>query len=976
MYFNKKGFHPIFLESCTSTMDVAKQVVQQNPRDDVVCVAAQNQTAGRGRGGSVWTQRHVHSKQDDFLPVTLVFPDDKIKIPMEWITSAVGCAVFDALKKTEDFLRTSLSSFFAANQNEILHIKWPNDLVYVSANHGFKKICGILCENIFSQQDKKNYYLIGIGLNFLSAPEIPGAGSFLDGVIEKNVFKNLEKDFRKEVSRKSYQMALIEKFSDFLCDELFEYLCHPRSPQQLKELTLERSLPVGTKISVNKGEQQGRFLGVNDQAALLIEGVPNPVFSGDVSCQGEWRSRPKTGKKAILAIDFGNSRIHMMCQNGKGEQKAIHIAYDSLTEKSVRPLADFFSSDKHIQILFTSVVGMDRTKLALKKIKSHINHFSPQVTFSEIQVTEEEIFKNIRIKGDFEKDKLGADRALKFLFAAQQAQQQKKNILVLSFGTAITCEGVSADGHILENFVCPGIQMSFQAMNHYTALLPALTANPQMFSPQGKHWNQEIYMQRGVFLSAASTVIVSAQMHGDCVCYLNGGNADQMMEIIQKIIPKSSNKIKLILCENIETQMLLQNAKDFSDLHETKSDLKGTESAQESILKTMLKPRMLKKEDRKIEPRLEDFRRIGARIEDGTKGSRIDSYLSAKFPFHSREVWYDRISNAEVMVEHGSSRERLNAEKPKLSRVKPTYKLKERDQIWLFHPQEYEPDAAESMDVIFDDGDLCVFSKPPNMVVHASGIYGRNTFIHLAEKMGYGDCAPVHRIDRETSGILACARKSSTRNLMADAFQKGLIKKMYLAVTQGNTNVPDQFRVTLPIGQPEHSLIRLKLWIHGTNPQPAETYFVKLASHGNRHLFACLPKTGRTNQIRIHLAAIGHWIIGDKMYHENEQVFIDFYEKGYTQWVEEQVLFPRHMLHNAGLMAPSLPLLSLSEKPIVCPLPPDMLECTWVQELLKRGEIPLDSMEQQKYLGDLFLRLHGIDFNDCTEILPQDGILK
>ena len=82
-------------------------------------------------------------------------------------------------------------------------------------------------------------------------------------------------------------------------------------------------------------------------------------------------------------------------------------------------------------------------------------------------------------------------------------------------------------------------------------------------------------------------------------------------------------------------------------------------------------------------------------------------------------------------------------------------------------------------------------------------------------------------------------------------------------------------------------------------------------------MFACLPQTGRTNQSTIHLAAIGHWILGDKMYHNNEQVFIHFYENGNSDWVHEQTLFPRHWLPNAGIIASNIKLPVLTEIPIV-----------------------------------------------------------
>ena len=128
-------------------------------------------------------------------------------------------------------------------------------------------------------------------------------------------------------------------------------------------------------------------------------------------------------------------------------------------------------------------------------------------------------------------------------------------------------------------------------------------------------------------------------------------------------------------------------------------------------------------------------------------------------------------------------------------------------------------------------------------------------------------------------------------------------------------------------------------------------------------LFACLPVTGRTNQIRIHLAAIGHWILGDKMYHENENVFIEFYESGFTPWVQEQVIFPRHMLHNTAIMLDEkINFAPLSFKPIICPIAEDMSEFHVVQKLMKNANISLNTEEQIKNLTDIFIELHRFDF--------------
>ena len=390
-------------------------------------------------------------------------------------------------------------------------------------------------------------------------------------------------------------------------------------------------------------------------------------------------------------------------------------------------------------------------------------------------------------------------------------------------------------------------------------------------------------------------------------------------------------------------------------------------------MRSMLKARLIKRGDPRAaeqqETKIEDFRRLGGRMENVGLDERLDKYLADSFKFHTRDVWRERILAGEVRIEYNSPRSpeerRLKCD---IAEVKATYRLKAFDQIWLYQPPEYEPDSLDTCDVVFDDGDTVVFSKPGNLVIHAAGLYGKNTFIALAQKMGHGDAAPVHRIDRETSGILVCARKANTRKDLSEAFREGQIQKMYIAMTRGNRPLPELFRVDLPIGDPVQSKIRLKLWINENTGLPSVTHFAHLASEGDFHLLACMPQTGRTNQIRVHLSAIGHWIIGDKMYHPNEEVFIDFYEHGFTDFVGEQVLFPRHLLHNTGISGPESLKAGIGLKPVVCPFTPDMMHFQAFVDLVTKAGLGTTVLDQSTKLSELFVRLSALDF-ETTPLL-------
>jgi 23S rRNA pseudouridine1911/1915/1917 synthase len=379
------------------------------------------------------------------------------------------------------------------------------------------------------------------------------------------------------------------------------------------------------------------------------------------------------------------------------------------------------------------------------------------------------------------------------------------------------------------------------------------------------------------------------------------------------------------------------------------------------VLTSMLRARHRKAGRARPTPLLEDFRKLGGRFENVGVGERLDKFLADHYKFHTRRVWQERVLGGEILVQHNAPR--LSSPHPTgLVRVKHTYHLKVYDQIWLFHPAEDEPDSVDSLEIVSDDGDCVVFSKPGNLVIHAAGMYIRNTFVNAARKMGYGDAAPVHRIDRETSGLLLCARSYEARQELSAAFREGTMKKMYLAVCKGRVDVPERFRIDLPMGDAVESRIRLKLWVNGTNSSQASTYFSKLAQFEDYTLLACYPQTGRTNQIRVHLAFAGLWIVGDKMYHPQEDVFLEFYEKGLTPWVEEQLCFPRHLLHNAGIKGPETLKSSVGHSAVFCPFTPDMLSFQPLIELMKNAHLPQEIEAQKEKLREFFEEDSEADF--------------
>ena len=184
------------------------------------------------------------------------------------------------------------------------------------------------------------------------------------------------------------------------------------------------------------------------------------------------------------------------------------------------------------------------------------------------------------------------------------------------------------------------------------------------------------------------------------------------------------------------------------------------------------------------------------------------------------------------------------------------------------HPEEHP------LDIIFEDEFLLVLNKPPGMLVHPTVGVRSGTLLnalahhlnpvrpdHEAESFPVLRAGLVHRLDKDTSGLIVVAKEKRTHRILASHFQKKLVEKRYLAVIDG-TPPTGSGTIDLPIGRSEEE----RIWRVDETGKPAITNFTTLTSTGKSSLVELEPVTGRTNQLRIHLSAIGHPIVGDWKY--------------------------------------------------------------------------------------------------------------
>ena len=245
---------------------------------------------------------------------------------------------------------------------------------------------------------------------------------------------------------------------------------------------------------------------------------------------------------------------------------------------------------------------------------------------------------------------------------------------------------------------------------------------------------------------------------------------------------------------------------------------------------------------------------------------RADKYISEKVPEISR-------SFAAKLLEEG--RVLANGEK-----IGKNYKVKEGDILNIDMP---EPEVADvlpeniPLDIVYEDDDLLVVNKPQGMVVHPapgnySGTLVNALMYHCKDNLSAinGTIRPgiVHRIDKDTSGLLVVAKNNDAHiSLTAQLKEKKAVRKYYALV---NGNVKENGTVNKPIGRNPSDRKKMAVVAGG---REAVTHFNVLRNYDRYTLLECILETGRTHQIRVHMASVGHSIVGDKTYGKTKEEF-------------------------------------------------------------------------------------------------------
>lgn len=248
-----------------------------------------------------------------------------------------------------------------------------------------------------------------------------------------------------------------------------------------------------------------------------------------------------------------------------------------------------------------------------------------------------------------------------------------------------------------------------------------------------------------------------------------------------------------------------------------------------------------------------------ASIEDS--GLRIDSVLSSKYPEKSRSFFQKLIKEGRVLVNKNT--------------VKANYNLSENDIIEFSIPEAVVPDILPEnipLDIIYEDMDVIVINKPKGMVVHPAPGHYSGTLVnalmyHCQNELSgiNGVMRPgiVHRIDRDTTGVIVACKNDMSHSSLAEQLKVHSITRKYEAIVYNNF-INDSGIIDAPIGR--HDVDRKKMAINYKNGKNAVTHYSVLNRlHGYTHV-ECQLETGRTHQIRVHMASINHPLLGDAVY--------------------------------------------------------------------------------------------------------------
>lgn len=234
---------------------------------------------------------------------------------------------------------------------------------------------------------------------------------------------------------------------------------------------------------------------------------------------------------------------------------------------------------------------------------------------------------------------------------------------------------------------------------------------------------------------------------------------------------------------------------------------------------------------------------------------RLDAYVAEYWPEHSRSQWQKFIKDGYVQVNGKAI-------------VSPNFELAEDDAVTV-HPPKQPDFLTQNLPMLFQDENVVVINKPSGTLTHAKGAHLQEFTVASFMQRFVTDSDEaeirqgiVHRLDRDTSGVLICARTSAAHSSLQKQFSLKKAKKIYVALVNGQPKEPEAI-VRLPIERNPRAPATFRV---GAGGKPAETRYKTLWTNGQLSLLQLQPATGRTHQLRVHMHYLGTPIVNDRFY--------------------------------------------------------------------------------------------------------------
>jgi 23S rRNA pseudouridine1911/1915/1917 synthase len=293
----------------------------------------------------------------------------------------------------------------------------------------------------------------------------------------------------------------------------------------------------------------------------------------------------------------------------------------------------------------------------------------------------------------------------------------------------------------------------------------------------------------------------------------------------------------------------------------------------------------------------EYFRELNIKVDPGQTPLRIDRFLSERMAHVSRSRIQQAAQAGAITVNQKA--------------VKPNYKVRPGDLINAVFPSHEEntdliPENIP-LDIVYEDDDLLVINKQPNLVVHPGLGNHRGTLVnalmwHFKSLPMNEDHRPglVHRLDKDTTGLMVIAKSEVALPHLAKQFFDRTIDRKYLALVWGDVEL-DSGKVEAHIGRHSRERMQFEAFPDGSFGKPAITHYQVVERFHYVTLVSCKLETGRTHQIRVHMKHLGHTLFNDARYGGDKILKGTIYSR-YKQFIDNCfTLFPRPALHAATL---------------------------------------------------------------------------